>query len=143
MTLSLDALEIGKPQKSDAPLYPSECRIAGTTYNAPLIATFTRTIDEESQETFKLNLQEIPIMVRSKNCHLYQKNQKELVELKEDALEFGGYFVLNGLEKIIRLLILQKRNYPLAFERNTYLNRGPNFTGFACQMKCVREDDTS
>jgi DNA-directed RNA polymerase I subunit RPA2 len=38
-----------------------------------------------------------------------------MVEYNEDALEFGGYFVLNGLEKIIRLLILQKRNYPLAF----------------------------
>jgi DNA-directed RNA polymerase I subunit RPA2 len=61
--------------------------------------------------------------------------------MNEDCNEFGGYFILNGLEKIIRMLVLMKRNYPVAFIRNTYLNRGPGFTGFACQVKSVREDE--
>ena len=47
------------------------------------------------------------------------------------------------MEKIIRMLVLNKRNYPLGFIRNTYLNRGPNFTAYACQIKSVREDLTS
>jgi DNA-directed RNA polymerase I subunit RPA2 len=47
---------------------------------------------------------------------------------------------LNGLEKIIRMLIITKKNYPIAFLRPSYLNRGLNFTHFACQIKCVRED---
>ena len=51
--------------------------------------------------------------------------------------------MLNGLEKIIRMLVLNKRNYPLGFIRNTYINRGPNFTAYACQIKSVREDLTS
>lgn len=52
--------------------------------------------------------------------------------MHEDCNEFGGYFILNGLEKIIRMLVINKRNYPLVFQRNTYINRGPNFTGYAC-----------
>lgn len=29
--------------------------------------------------------------------------------------EFGGYFVINGNERLIRMLIMTKRNYPIAF----------------------------
>jgi DNA-directed RNA polymerase I subunit RPA2 len=148
LKIYIEDLKIGLPSKSpqqnqsDTRLLPQECRIAGKTYGAPLIATVVKQINNE-KETFQMNLSDIPIMVRSDHCHLYQKNAQQLVDLHEDGLEFGGYFILNGLEKIIRLLVLTKRNYPVAFLRNTYLNRGPGFTGYACQMKCVREDETS
>ena len=29
-----------------------------------------------------------------------------MVHKKEDANEYGGYFILNGLEKMIRMLII-------------------------------------
>lgn len=51
-------------------------------------------------------------MVRSKKCHLFNLTPEELVEQHEDCNEFGGYFILNGLEKLIRMLIIPKRNYP-------------------------------
>lgn len=35
---------------------------------------------------------------------------------------------------------MQKRNYPIAFIRSGYVHRGPNYTAYAVQMKCVRED---
>lgn len=35
----------------------------------------------------------------------------DLIKAKEDAAEFGGYFIQNGSEKIIRLLTAQRRNY--------------------------------
>ena len=54
--------------------------------------------------------------------------------------EFGGYFIINGNERIIRMLILTKRNYPIAFMRPTFINRDKNFTPYACLMRCVRED---
>lgn len=37
-------------------------------------------------------------------------NQKELVLHKEEPNELGGYFIVKGLEKIIRLLIVPRRN---------------------------------
>ncbi len=73
LSLSLDALEIGRPVSSNAPLLPSECRLAGSTYSAPLIASFTRTLDGQT-DAFKLNLSDIPLMVRSKHCHLFNKS---------------------------------------------------------------------
>lgn len=38
------------------------------------------------------------------------------------------------------MLVLQKRNYPVAFLRPSYTNRGPGYTEFAVQMRCVRDD---
>jgi DNA-directed RNA polymerase I subunit RPA2 len=38
------------------------------------------------------------------------------------------------------MLIIQKRNYPVAFLRPSYTNRGPGYTEFAVQMRCVRDD---
>ena len=70
-------------------------------------------------------------MVGSTHCHLAGKTPEELVGLKEDPNEFGGYFILNGIEKIIRMLVIPKRNYPLAIYRTSYMNRGVNYTPHA------------
>ena len=111
-------------------LYPQECRIAGRTYNAPLLATICRSIDDGIVEKIKISLGDVPIMVKSSHCHIANMTKKELVDNHEDCNEFGGYFILNGLEKIIRMLIITKRNYPIAFNRPSYINRAPNFTGY-------------
>lgn len=124
----------------DNKLMPEECRIARKTYGAPLIAKIARSIDGNKAETMNILLGDIPIIVRSDRCHLAKLTPEELIRAHEDCNEFGGYFVVNGNEKIIRMLILQKRNYPIAFVRSGYINRGPNYTPFAVQMKCVRED---
>lgn len=51
----------------------------GLTYDAPLYATVVRRIDNEPEEKITLPLGNIPIMVRSKKCHLYGLNEEELV----------------------------------------------------------------
>lgn len=78
-----------------------------------------------------MNLGDIPIIVKSSHCHLNKLTPKELVKMNEDCNEFGGYFIINGNEKIIRMLILQKRNYPIAFIRPGFVNKGPNFSSVA------------
>lgn len=87
-----------------------------------------------------MSLSEIPIVVGSKNCNLKGLTPEELIKNKEDCNEFGGYFIINGNEKLVRMLIMSKRNYPIAFQRNTFLNRDTNFTKYAVSMKCVRKD---
>jgi DNA-directed RNA polymerase I subunit RPA2 len=62
------------------------------------------------------------------------------VEHGEDCNEFGGYFIVNGNEKLVRMLIAQKRNFPIAFKRPGYRQKGFNFSQNAVQMRCVRED---
>jgi DNA-directed RNA polymerase beta subunit len=44
----------------------------------------------------------MPIMVRSQRCWLHGMSRPELVAAREEANEMGGYFVCNGIERIIR-----------------------------------------
>jgi DNA-directed RNA polymerase I subunit RPA2 len=54
--------------------------------------------------------------------------------------EFGGYYIINGNERIVRMLVMTKRNYPVGFQRGTFVNRGKLFTPYAVAMRCVRDD---
>lgn len=42
----------------------------------------------------------VPIMLRSQYCVLADKNDVELCELGECIYDQGGYFVINGSEKV-------------------------------------------
>jgi len=86
----IESLSIEKPTwegntfAANLRLYPSECREAGTSYASPLFASVSRKIDNETIQTFKVKLGDLPIMVGSKFCNLYGLNERELVERKED-----------------------------------------------------------
>jgi DNA-directed RNA polymerase I subunit RPA2 len=67
----------------------------------------------------------------------------KLVDAKEETEELGGYFIINGNEKLIRMLIVGKRNYPMAIIRNSFVNRGSTYTKFGIQIRSVRPDQTS
>jgi len=44
----------------------------------------------------------LPIMLRSKMCHLADGDRSAMVRLGEEPTERGGYFVVNGSEKVGR-----------------------------------------
>lgn len=67
----------------------------------------------------------------------------QLVRHNEEAEEFGGYFIVNGNERIIRYLILPRRNHVIALIRPSFANRGPSYTPYAVNIRCVRPDQTS
>lgn len=135
MTIWFESLELKKPVKTESgssslvslsagnnahiqdndKMFPSECRLRSLTYSAPLYATIARKIDSEPEEKITMCLGDVPVMVRSNHCHLNGLSELELVKKKEDMTEFGGYFVINGNERLIRMLIMTKRNYPVAF----------------------------
>ena len=67
----------------------------------------------------------------------------ELVQHHEEPEEFGGYFIINGNERLIRYLILPRRNHVISLLRPSFSNRGPSYTQYAVQIRCVRSDQTS
>lgn len=76
------------------------------TYSSPLYVDITKTVTrpgEEEQETVygKVFVGKIPIMLRSSYCMLSNMNDRDLTELSEDPLDPGGYFVINGSEKVL------------------------------------------
>ncbi len=99
----------------DNKLYPAECREREMNYSAPLYALIQRRIDNEYPETIRVKLGNIPVMVKSEFCNLYKLKQEECIKLKEDTHDFGGYFIINGIEKLVRMLFIPRRNYPIGF----------------------------
>lgn len=67
----------------------------------------------------------------------------ELVRRHEESEEAGGYFIVNGNEKIIRFLILPRRNHVISLVRPSFMNRGAFYTQYACQIRSVRLDQSS
>jgi len=65
------------------------------------------------------------------------------VQRKEESEELGGYFIVNGIEKIIRLLLVNRRNFPMAINRPSFTNRGPTYTPYGIITRSVRPDETS
>ena len=70
-------------------------------------------------------------------------SSSELVQHHEEPEEFGGYFIVNGNERLIRYLILPRRNHVISLLRPSFSNRGPSYTQYAVQIRCVRPDQTS
>lgn len=149
-TFWLENAVIGRPVKEDAAsgadqrLFPRECREMGTTYRAPFSVDLVwqaEGVPHAQRVTRKLG--QVPIMVKSRACHLRHLRSDELVAAKEEAGEFGGYFICNGIERIIRMLVQNRRHYVFALRRGAYHKRGPSFTEMATLVRCVRPDESS
>ena len=124
-------------------IYPVECRERHATYRGKLRCRLEYQINEGEWHGIIRELGQLPIMLGSNRCHLQHLTPAQLVQAKEDSEELGGYFIVNGNERLIRMLILPKRNYPMAIARNSFANKGAAYTKFGLQIRCVRPDQTS
>lgn len=62
-------------------------------------------------------------------------NREGLVTKGEESTEMGGYFICNGIERIIRMITLQRRHYIMALRRGAYRKRGANYTENATLLR--------
>ncbi|KAJ0419416.1 hypothetical protein BJY00DRAFT_163801 [Aspergillus carlsbadensis] len=124
-------------------VYPSECRERHATYRGKLRARVEYRVNNGDWAETVRELGQVPIMLRTNRCHLEKASPAELVQHKEESEELGGYFIVNGNEKLIRMLIVGRRNYPMAIVRNTFTNRGHAYSKFGIQIRSVRPDQTS
>ena len=76
-------------------------------YSAPLYVDITKTVqreeddDPQEQQYPKTFIGKIPIMLRSTYCLLNGLTDRDLTELNECPLDPGGYFIINGSEKVL------------------------------------------
>jgi len=108
----LGRLTIGDPTIREAdgsvkPIFPIEGRIRNLTYSAPLylemipIRKDERTGIEMEGEVVNVYIGRLPIMLRSNMCLLKDMNDEELIKHGEDPLDPGGYFIINGSERVL------------------------------------------
>ena len=75
-------------------------------YSAPLYVDITKTLMREGEDPvetqhLKTFVGKIPIMLRSTYCLLNRLTDRDLTELNECPLDPGGYFIINGSEKVL------------------------------------------
>ncbi|XP_026729153.1 DNA-directed RNA polymerase I subunit RPA2 [Trichoplusia ni] len=121
---------------------PTECRQRAATYKGDFKIRLTLTIDDKAI-TVDRSLGALPIMIKSKMCHLADLSPEELVENNEHADEWGGYFIVKGHERLARMLLVTRRNYPVAIKRSGWKMRGNLFSDYGIMVRCVTSDQTS
>eukprot|EP00899_Mesostigma_viride_P003894 jgi/Mesvir1/13505/Mv10505-RA.1 len=142
-------VELNKPlhdmaeEVTDDRMFPSECRGGSHTYAGRGAITVCFRVDDGAIQRLSRPLGRIPVMTRSKMCHLHGLTRGQLVRRKEESLEMGGYFIINGIERIIRMLILPRRHHVMGLKRAAFLKRGPTYSQYACAIRCVRPDQTA
>lgn len=144
-------ISVSRPTKDEASssvldmrLLPRECREAGTTYRAPLeVEVSWKAGSSSTVQSVTKRIGQLPIMLKSQACYLKHMSVGELRRVGEEGTEFGGYFICNGIERIIRMLIVTRRHYILALKRGAYRKRGPLFSDFGTTIRCVRNDESS
>ncbi|KAM8860351.1 DNA-directed RNA polymerase I subunit RPA2 [Spinachia spinachia] len=124
-------------------MFPAECRGRKCTYKGKMVADISWSVNGVPKGIIKQSMGQVPIMVKSKLCNLHGLSPRELVEHHEEAEEMGGYFIVNGNEKVIRMLIMPRRNYPIAMSRPKWKTRGQGYTQYGISMHCVKGEHTA
>jgi len=103
--ITLGKVDIGKPQITEADgssslIMPSDARLRNLTYSAPV--TLELTVKKEDQiDSEIVEIGRIPIMVKSNACNTYELSKDDLIKNFNDPLDTGGYFIINGNERVM------------------------------------------
>ncbi|MFB6160898.1 MAG: DNA-directed RNA polymerase subunit B'' [Haloferacaceae archaeon] len=91
---------------SEELLYPQEARLRNITYAAPVFMEMTivrggDNTEREVLDTTETKVGRMPIMVGSERCNIAGFSDEELIEIGEDPEDPGGYFIVNGSERVL------------------------------------------
>mmetsp|Transcript_43699 Transcript_43699/g.126169 ORF Transcript_43699/g.126169 Transcript_43699/m.126169 type:complete len:1178 (+) Transcript_43699:2-3535(+) len=138
-------LHLNKPTQEEPDgtarmLTPREARLRNLSYAAPVFVNITQEVyhvneDESrtliSEEVYKqVYLMKMPIMVRTEYCWLKGANDRLLTEFGECPLDQGGYFVINGSEKVLIALERMANNFVYAFAK-----KQPSKYSWVCEIR--------
>ena len=109
LVIKLGKVTVGEPSVREADgttrkILPSEARLRDLTYAAPIHVEMTPIVNKVEQESVPVHVGDLPIMLRSKYCPLYQMTPEELEKAGEDPSDPGGYFIVNGTERALTLI---------------------------------------
>lgn len=111
------------------PMMPNDARMRNLTYASPLfvnVKVTTTLIDNTKggEKTTRVrvfpnvHLGKIPVMVGSKFCHLNDQKHLHPNSLGECAEDLGGYFIIQGGERVIISQERMSENRPFVFRNN-------------------------
>lgn len=131
----LDRVRVGKPRVKEADgsyneIFPMQARLRNLTYAAPIYLKMriVKEYEDGTEEIIddkEVEIGELPVMLKSKICNLHGLSDEELIEVGEDPLDPGGYFVINGAERVIitledlapnKILVSREESYDTKIE---------------------------
>jgi DNA-directed RNA polymerase subunit B" len=92
---------------SEELLYPQEARLRNITYSAPVFMEMDIVKGDPDEgedrvvDTTETKVGRMPIMVGSDKCNIAGFDDEELIEIGEDPADPGGYFIVNGSERVL------------------------------------------
>ncbi len=97
---------VGKPEIIEADgskrnIYPIEARLRKISYSAPIFLEVSAHVNDVQRESFTAQIGKMPIMLKSKYCHIAGLPRADLIKHGEDPDDPGGYFIVNGTEKVL------------------------------------------
>lgn len=122
-------ITIGKPEIIEADgskrkITPVEARLRKISYSAPIQLEISTYINDVQRESFVSQIGKIPIMLKSNYCHLQGLGKDELTAVGEDPYDPGGYFIVNGTEKVIVIVEdLAANNFLVEKEGDDFIGR--------------------
>ncbi len=120
--------------------FPSEARQRDLTYDSPIYATVTETLEIDGKEPeinqyVRVVLGRIPIMLRSSKCYLTNMTPEERIQAGECKHDQGGYFLIRGKERVLVSQLRGVYNTPLVIEQ-----RAGDKYSFSCEMRSMSEE---
>jgi DNA-directed RNA polymerase beta subunit len=99
-------IHVGKPEITEADgskrnIFPIEARLRKISYSAPIYLEISAHTNDVQRESFSAQIGKMPIMLKSKFCHLAGLNGEDMIKNGEDPDDPGGYFIINGTEKVL------------------------------------------
>lgn len=120
-------------------MYPNIARLKKYTYKSAIFCNIAvryknnETGDVTIRNFEKIDIGSIPIMIHSKRCVLRGLDDVKLSELGECPYDQGGYFIINGKEKVIISQEIKVNNV-------IYINSSPDTSLLAATIKSVSSE---
>ncbi len=104
--IKLGKVRIEKPRILEADgskrkIMPMEARLRNRSYVAQIFVEMTLVQNGVEKETEVIYIGEMPVMVHSKFCYLSEMSDDEIAQAGEDTIDKGGYFIINGSERVL------------------------------------------
>ena len=80
---------------------PAEARLRNVSYAAPVMMEASVIEDGKILESRFIHIGDVPVMAKSNACILNNFSNSKLIDYGEDPNDPGGYFIINGSERVI------------------------------------------
>lgn len=116
-------------------IYPNDARLRNLTYSTTVLVDICIQTPEEESQFNNCALCKIPVMLRSKLCNLesIRATNEKVSECEHDK---GGYFIINGCEKVLVAQEKMNNNQLYVFKK-----KGPSKYSHYAEIRSIKEND--